>query len=106
MPRAAIIKEQNGQFVLKVTKDNLIDKAKIVLGQEHGAYQQIMSGLEKGDLVVTGGLQKVRPGIKVIPKVDTSIEESGRIDTAVPDKKSGKAVKKPEKDAKKASGGR
>ena len=87
VPRAAIIKEQNGQFVLKVTKDNLIDKAKIVLGQEHGAYQQIMSGLEKGDLVVTGGLQKVRPGIKVIPKVDTSIEESGRIDTAVPDKK-------------------
>lgn len=106
VPRAAIIKEQNGQFVLKVTKDNVIDKVQIEVGQEHGAYQQVVSGLEKGDLVVTGGLQKVRSGIKVMPKVNDAIQEAGSTDAAEPAKQAGEADKKSGEDVKKATGGR
>lgn len=106
VPRTAIIKEQNGKFVLKVTKQNLVEKVKIELGQEHGAYQQVMSGLEKGDMVVTGGLQKVRPGIKVVPKVDTAVEEAGSLSKTEPVKNTGSADDKSGGDVKKATGSR
>lgn len=67
IPRAAVLSDQQGNFVYVVTPQNKIEQRKIQLGQSTPASATILSGLKEGESVVLEGLQRVRPGIDVVP---------------------------------------
>lgn len=67
IPQAAIQVDQSGPFVLVVDKDNKIEVRRIEPGQVAGADIKVVKGLAAGDLIVTQGIQRVRPGQVVQP---------------------------------------
>jgi membrane fusion protein (multidrug efflux system) len=67
IPQAAIQVDQSGTFVLAVTADNKIEVRRVELGPADGSNYAVTRGLMEGDLVVTEGVQKVRPGQVVDP---------------------------------------
>lgn len=63
----AIMREQLGNFVFVVNKDNKIERRKVALGGKNGDYYAIREGLKKGERIVIAGLQKAQPGNIVTP---------------------------------------
>ncbi|SDR21434.1 efflux RND transporter periplasmic adaptor subunit [Pseudovibrio sp. Tun.PSC04-5.I4] len=63
--QAALLLDQKGPYVLKVNKEDVVEQQRINVVDQINGLVIIGSGLEKGDLVITSGIQKVRPGIKV-----------------------------------------
>jgi multidrug efflux system membrane fusion protein len=66
---AAIGTDQDKRFVLVVGKDDHIVYRPVALGNLQGNYRIITSGLEEGERVVVGGIQRVRPGEQVLGKI-------------------------------------
>lgn len=62
VPAQALQADQSGAFVLVVDKDNKVQVRRIELGGSAGLNSIIRKGLEAGELVITEGVQKVRPG--------------------------------------------
>jgi membrane fusion protein (multidrug efflux system) len=54
--------DQSGLYVLVVDKENKVQIRRIERGQPVGTSISVTKGLEAGDLVITEGVQKVRPG--------------------------------------------
>ncbi|KQV20808.1 hypothetical protein ASC97_28655 [Rhizobium sp. Root1203] len=67
VPQSAIQIDQGGSFALVVNKENKIEVRYIQPGRMEGADATVTKGLAAGDLVVTEGIQKVRPGQVVAP---------------------------------------
>ncbi|SOC46016.1 membrane fusion protein (multidrug efflux system) [Rhizobium subbaraonis] len=67
VPQAAIQIDQAGPYALVVNKENKIEVRRIEPGQVQGADLAVTKGLAAGDMVVTEGVQKVRPGQVVEP---------------------------------------
>jgi len=67
VPQSAIQIDQAGPFALVVNKENKIEVRRIEPGQVQGAELAVTKGLAAGDMVVTEGVQKVRPGQVVEP---------------------------------------
>jgi membrane fusion protein (multidrug efflux system) len=65
VPRAAILSDQQSDYVYVVDKDNKIQRRNVKLGQSTPTTASVESGLNVGDLVVAEGLQRVRPGLLV-----------------------------------------
>lgn len=65
--QAAIVLDQEGSYVLAVSKDNKVEIRRIKVGDQRGARIIVTSGLSEGDRVIVSGHQKVRPGIVVEP---------------------------------------
>jgi membrane fusion protein, multidrug efflux system len=65
VPRAAILSDQQSDFVYVVDAEGKAQRRNVKLGQSTPATAAIESGLEAGDLVIVEGLQRVRPGIAV-----------------------------------------
>lgn len=63
--QSSILLDQKGAYVMVVSSDGTVDSRRIVLGDQRGPDIVVKSGLAEGERVVTSGLQKVRPGIKV-----------------------------------------
>ena len=63
--RAAILSDQQSDFVYVVNADNKAERRNVKLGQSTPTTAAIESGLKAGDLVIVEGLQRVRPGIVV-----------------------------------------
>ncbi|AXA26807.1 efflux transporter periplasmic adaptor subunit [Pseudomonas putida] len=66
---AAIGTDQDKRFVLVVGDDDHIVYRPVALGNLQGNERIITSGLEEGERVVVGGIQRVRPGEKVVGKL-------------------------------------
>lgn len=62
VPRAAVLADQEGDYVLVVGSDNKADKRRVKLGQSTPAFASITSGLNDGENVIVEGIQRVRPG--------------------------------------------
>ncbi|MGL4528207.1 MAG: efflux RND transporter periplasmic adaptor subunit, partial [Aestuariivirga sp.] len=62
VPQVAIQIDQTGPFVLVVNSENKIEVRRVEPGVSSGMLLVIKKGLQAGDLVVTEGVQKVRPG--------------------------------------------
>src|SRR4029079_3605055 len=62
VPRAAVLADQEGDYVLVVAKDNKAEKRRVKLGQSTPALASIVNGLVEGETVVVDGIQRVRPG--------------------------------------------
>jgi membrane fusion protein (multidrug efflux system) len=67
IPRATVLSDQQGDYVYLVDGQNRIEQRRIQLGQSTPSTAVIMAGLNEGDMVVLEGIQRVRPGIQVVP---------------------------------------
>ncbi|HEK1687044.1 TPA: efflux RND transporter periplasmic adaptor subunit [Pseudomonas putida] len=77
---AAIGTDQDKRFVLVVGKDDHIVYRPVALGNLQGNERIITSGLEEGERVVVGGIQRVRPGEKVVGKLISRSHAQAMID--------------------------
>jgi RND family efflux transporter MFP subunit len=67
---AAIGTDQDRKFVLVLAKGDSLAYRPVQLGRlSDDGLRIVRSGLEPGEQVVVNGLMRVRPGIKVTPKV-------------------------------------
>ena len=67
IPRKAVLSDQQGDYVYVVGAANKVEQRRIQLGQSTPTTAVIAGGLKEGEMVVTDGLQRVRPGIEVSP---------------------------------------
>jgi membrane fusion protein, multidrug efflux system len=67
IPRAAVLSDQQGDYVFVVGPDNKAEQRRIHLGQSTPTIAAVISGLKPGDKVIVEGLQRVRPGQPVSP---------------------------------------
>jgi len=68
VPDDAVGADQGGSYVLVVNADDIVEQRRVVTGQRDGAMRVIVSGLKPDDNVVTDGLQRATPGVKVDPQ--------------------------------------
>jgi membrane fusion protein (multidrug efflux system) len=67
IPRAAVLSDQQGDYVFVVGPDNKAEQRRIQLGQSTPTIAAVISGLSPKEKVVAEGLQRVRPGMTVAP---------------------------------------
>lgn len=68
VPQRAVLDQQAGQYVLVVKDDGTVEQRPVQIGPVHAGMQQIREGLAAGERVIADGVQKVRPGEKVVAK--------------------------------------
>jgi len=67
IPRGAVLSDQQGDYVYVVDAQNKAQQRRIQLGQSTPSTAVVTSGLEEGELVISEGLQRARPGEVVSP---------------------------------------
>jgi membrane fusion protein, multidrug efflux system len=67
IPRAAVLSDQQGDYVYVVDAQNKAQRRPIQLGQSTPSTAVVSNGLNEGELVISEGLQRVRPGEVVSP---------------------------------------
>ncbi len=65
IPQASQQVDQQGVYVLVLDADQKVQIRRIQTGPLQGSNTVVLSGLKEGELVVTEGIQKVRPGQRV-----------------------------------------
>src|SRR5262249_40438571 len=73
VPEEALLTEGTRQFVF-VVKDGSTAKREIKIGERNDGSVEVVSGVKDGDLVVVGGIQKVRNGSPV--KIAADVPQS------------------------------
>jgi len=68
----AIGTDQAQKFVLTLTSSNTVAYRPVELGPVVGDRRVVRAGLEKNDEIVVNGIQRVRPGMPVVPQVETA----------------------------------
>ena len=71
VPSSAIQRGTQGNFVYVVGADNTIALKPVRVGSRVDGYRVIREGLKGDETIVVNGLMRVRPGIKVDPKLTT-----------------------------------
>lgn len=92
VPREAIQRDMQGDFVLVVNKDNMVERRNVTATEVVEEKKIIEKGLEASERVIVLGLQRAREGVEVNPKEDVPKEEASEK----------KEDSKPEKSEKKA----
>lgn len=87
----AIDTDQGQKIVYIVDKDNKVDSRPVHVGSLHDGLRVIESGVTSEDLVIVNGLQRVRPGVTVDPKLvpmrgSSTTSQSPGIDSEQPAK--------------------
>jgi membrane fusion protein (multidrug efflux system) len=77
IPRAAVLSDQQGDYVYVVDGQNKAQVRRIQLGQSTPSTAVVTSGLNEGEMVIGEGLQRVRPGQQVAPGPATPPPASG-----------------------------
>lgn len=68
VPQSAVSFDKQGQAnVFVLLKDNTVGIKQITVGRSFGQDWLALTGLESGDKVITTGLQKIGPGMTVVP---------------------------------------
>jgi membrane fusion protein (multidrug efflux system) len=67
IPRAAVLSDQQGDYVFVVGADNKAEQHRIKLGQSSPTIAAVTDGLKEGDKVIVEGMQRARPGQPVAP---------------------------------------
>jgi membrane fusion protein, multidrug efflux system len=67
IPRAAVLSDQQGDYVYIVDAENKAQIRRIQQSQSTPSTAVIINGLKEGEVVVSEGLQRVRPGETVSP---------------------------------------
>ena len=67
IPDTSILLEGSKAYVYKVSKDNIANRAEVIIGSRNNGNVEVVSGLISGDIIVAEGLKKVRPRGKIKP---------------------------------------
>ena len=67
IPQAAVLADQQGSYVYILGPDNKAERRRVTLGQAAGALVTVSAGLKQGEVIISDGLQRVRPGQPVNP---------------------------------------
>jgi membrane fusion protein (multidrug efflux system) len=67
IPRKAVLSDQQGDYVYVVGADDKVELRRIQLGQSTPETAVVAGGLKDGEMVITEGVQRARPGIQVSP---------------------------------------
>jgi membrane fusion protein, multidrug efflux system len=84
IPRAAVLSDQQGDYVYVVDNQNKAQVRRIQQGQSTPSIAVITNGLKEGELVISEGLQRVRPGEAVSPNPATPAPQVGTSSGAAP----------------------
>jgi RND family efflux transporter MFP subunit len=68
VPAQAVMTDGTERFVFVVTDKDVIEKRKVVVGEERDKLRIVREGLRPDDRVVVGHQTEVRPGMKVEPQ--------------------------------------
>ncbi|HIF5635104.1 TPA: multidrug efflux RND transporter periplasmic adaptor subunit VmeY [Vibrio parahaemolyticus] len=71
VPRRAVQTDLEGDFVMVTTEGNVAERRNVELGPQVEQGIIIREGLEKGEAVITQGLQRVRNGVEVRAQTPT-----------------------------------
>ena len=74
VPEEVLMSSQGERSVYIVDKDNKVKQRPVKIGILDGAERVIESGLTPSDRVIVTGLQKVKPGDKVNPKLPNDVK--------------------------------
>jgi len=67
IPRAAVLTDQQGDYIYVVDGENKVQQRRVQLGPSTPGIVAVMSGLHDGEHVVVEGIQRIRPGQLVSP---------------------------------------
>lgn len=70
VPDAVILSDQSRRFVYVVDPQDRVERRWVELGPIVDGLRVIRDGLDPGDRVVVGGLQRVRPGVEVAVRTE------------------------------------
>jgi len=65
IPEEALVPERSKQFVFVVGEGNVVERREVLTGRRRPGEVEILEGLQPGELVITEGTQKARPGAPV-----------------------------------------
>jgi membrane fusion protein (multidrug efflux system) len=82
IPRAAVLSDQQGEYVFTVGPGNKAEQHRVQLGQSTPTIAAVMSGISLGDKVIVEGLQRVRPGMVVAPGPASALIQSSMKESA------------------------
>jgi RND family efflux transporter MFP subunit len=78
----AIDTDLGEKIVYIVNEQDKIETRRVTLGKQHNGLRAIEEGLQSSDRVVINGLQQIRPGLKVVPKLVKQQEQEKSITPA------------------------
>jgi membrane fusion protein, multidrug efflux system len=67
IPRAAILSDQQGDYVYVVNAQNVAEQRRVKLGQSTPETAAVTEGLKAGERVIVEGVQRARPNAPVTP---------------------------------------
>lgn len=67
VPRAAVLSDQQGSYVWVVGAENKAEQRRVQLGQSTPSTAIVVGGLREGEVVISDGVQRVRPNQPVTP---------------------------------------
>ena len=67
VPDTGVIFEGNKMYVYKLSENNVVQKIEIQTGIRSKGNLEVISGLQSGDKIVSEGLGKARPNLKIKP---------------------------------------
>lgn len=67
VPDRAIGTDQGSKYLLTVNTQNVVEYRPVTLGVESEGLREVLTGLQPGESVIVDGIQRVRPGITVVP---------------------------------------
>jgi RND family efflux transporter MFP subunit len=70
----ALGSDQGQKFLYVVDDDNQATQRQVKVGSLHGALRVVTEGLEPGERIIVSGLQRVRDGVQVEPKMTEATE--------------------------------
>lgn len=66
VPEAATVELQGTYFVSVLDAGNAVRSVPVMLGPVQGDMQVVMGRISAGEMVIVGGIEKARPGVKVV----------------------------------------
>ncbi len=79
----AIAEDQSGMYVYVVGKDDKVEKRAVQVGFLYDHRKIVWKGLKAGELIITDGMQMVRPGMAVQPREGKPGNQGKTGDTAL-----------------------
>lgn len=67
VPRAAILSDQQGDYVYVVNAQNVAEQRRVKFGQSTPETAAVTEGLKAGEQVIVEGVQRARPNAPVAP---------------------------------------
>lgn len=83
IPRAAVLTDQQGDYVYVVGEGDVAAQRRVKLGQSTAQVASIIDGLKEAERVVVDGIQRVRPNAVVAPELLAPSSASLQVDQAV-----------------------